>query len=395
MGKTKKSKVKAAKVNPIGIPSVQDVELDEELLANEAHPEGAIAAISEQLQSVCLEEKMCGIQALAFLALNPQKAQTIVESEIVKIVSPLLMDPNPSVRNAVAGALRNLSLCGIEVCENLVEQDVLTPLLTLLNEYAHNVEWTPVFDRSVTHYEQLDQFSDTFLQAINLVWNLCESDSIALDNFNQTTVLQSFVRYLDHSVFGIDIGKWGKQSMTIHTLIRTWNIDWHFLISAIAVAQCLLVISEDNPTAWRVLNDFSAQLVLLLNIDNNEKSIFLRTLAAAILANVPALATTHINQIFVILSTALDINHRVALGRLTSELPLEKEISNLPIETIDDNEMDDESEDQAHARRRRQDLPTETDVHVKHVGWLLEAQRVAAETITNFCSTDDAGNYKT
>lgn len=207
MGKTRKTKPKAAKVNPLGIPSVRDINLDEELLSNEAHPAGAIGAIAEQLQSACLEEKMCGIQALAFISLNSQKATAIIDSDIVKIVSPLLMDANQSVRNAVAGALRNISLCGIETCENLVEQDVLTPLLTLLNEYASNVEWVPVFDRSVPHCEQLDQLSDTFLQAINLVWNLCESDSIALENFNQTTVLQSFVRFLDYRVFGIDICK--------------------------------------------------------------------------------------------------------------------------------------------------------------------------------------------
>lgn len=216
MGKTKKSKAKSPKVNPIGIPTVRDLDLDEELIANEAHPEGAIASIAEQLQSPCLEEKMCGIQALAFLALNPQKAQAIVDSDIVKIVSPLLVDANLSVRNAVAGALRNLSLCGIEVCESLVEQDVLTPLLTLLNEYAHNVEWQPVIDRSVAHCEQLDQLSDTFLQAINLVWNLCESDSIALENFNQTTVLQSFIRYLDYRIFGIDICKCQQIIIVMH-----------------------------------------------------------------------------------------------------------------------------------------------------------------------------------
>lgn len=207
MGKTRKTKPKAAKVNPLGIPSVRDINLDEELLSNEGHPEGAIGSIIEQLQSACLEEKMCGIQALAFISLNPQKAASIIESDIVKIVSPLLMDANQSVRNAVAGALRNISLCGIEICENLVEQDVLTPLLTLLNEYAMNAEWVPVFDRSISHCEQLDQLSDTFLQAINLVWNLCESDSIALENFNQTTVLHSFVRFLDYRVFGIDICK--------------------------------------------------------------------------------------------------------------------------------------------------------------------------------------------
>lgn len=208
MGKTRKVKAKAAQVNPVGIPSVRDISLNEELLDEEAHPKGAIVAISEQLQSVSIEEKMCGIQALAFLASNPAKVGLIIESDIVKIVSPLLLDANQSVRNATAGALRNLSSGGIEVCENLVEQDVLTPLLALLNEYANAVDWVPVFDRSLGHVEQLDQRSDTFLQAINVVWNLCESDSVALDNFNQANLIQSFVRYLDYTVFGIDICKY-------------------------------------------------------------------------------------------------------------------------------------------------------------------------------------------
>lgn len=165
-------------------------------------------------------------------------------------------------------------------------------------------------------------------------------------------------------------------------------------ISAIAVAQFLLVVSEDNPNAWRILNQFSPQLVLLLNIDNTDKSVILRTLAAAILSNVPALASTHLNPIFSTLSAVLDVNHRVALGKLTSLLPLDKEKEDLEIEIADENTpMEEETEEQAQIRRRRKDLPTEIDIHVKHTGWLLEAQRVAAETITNLCSTDDGSKF--
>lgn len=192
------------KVNPLGIPSVREMSLNDELSSE--HPEGAIAIISDQLQSASVEEKMCGLQSMAFLSQNQQKAAAIIDSDIVKIAAPLLMDPNKNIRNAVAGALRSLSLCGVEVCENLVEQDVLTPLLELMNEYA-SAEWTPTIDHSVTHVEQLDQMSDTFLQAVNLVWNLCESTSIALEHFNQTNILESFIRYLDYKVFGIDIGE--------------------------------------------------------------------------------------------------------------------------------------------------------------------------------------------
>lgn len=206
MGKTRKPRNKT-KVNPVGIPSDRDFNLNEELLADESQPETALAAIRDQLQSSSVEERMCGIQAMAFLSLNQQKAKAFIESDIIKIAAPLLMDANKSVRNAVAGAFRNLSLCGVDVCENLVEQDVLTPLLALMNEYANAPDWIPVIDRSVPHVDQLDQTSDTFLQAINLVWNLCESTSLALDHFNQTNILHSFIRCLDYNVFGIDICK--------------------------------------------------------------------------------------------------------------------------------------------------------------------------------------------
>lgn len=201
MGKTRRPKPKVAQLNPIGIPSVR--EFNEELLAAEDHPHGPIAAMVDQLQSISVEEKMCALQSLSFLCQNQQRIPEIIKSDIVKTIASWLMDPCKSIRNATTGALRNLSTNGIEVCENLVEQDVLTPLLALLHEYALAPEWVPHFDSKMNN--QMDEEADTFLQAINLVWNLCESTGVALKNFNQTRVIQSFIRYLNYKVFGLDI----------------------------------------------------------------------------------------------------------------------------------------------------------------------------------------------
>ena len=206
MGKTKKNKQNAAKVNPIGIPSMRDVMLNEEMFGEDDNPEGPIAQIVEQLQSVSVEEKMCALQALSFICQNQQRINEIIESEIVKIIASWLMDKNKSIRNATAAALRNLSVCGIDVCENLVEQDVLTPLLALLNEYGVSADWVPIFDKSLNN--QIDEHADTFLQAVNLVWNLCESTSVALEVFNQTRIIESLLRCLNYKVFGYDICKY-------------------------------------------------------------------------------------------------------------------------------------------------------------------------------------------
>lgn len=157
----------------------------------------------------------------------------------------------------------------------------------------------------------------------------------------------------------------------------------------------MLVISEDNPVAWRVLIHFAQDIVsIIMNAERTEENIILRTILAAILANVPSLMTTYINQIFDSLNQVLVIDHRALLGKFTSSISLkeENEVGPVNIEVASEEQMEEESDEEANKRRRKQDLPTVNDIEIKRVGWVLEVQRIAAETITNLCSSDDNGN---
>lgn len=313
MGKTRRSKDRPNNDNnPLGLPSINSMIMQEELNGIEETTVGPVTAIVEQLQSVSVEEKMCALQTLATLCQNHQKINGIVGSDIVRIAAPLLMDPNNNIRNATAGAIRNLSVCGLEVCENLVEKDILTPLLALLNEYSNIVDWVPTFDNNTM--DELDIRSDTFLQAVNIVWNLCESTSVAVESFNEAHLLQSFIRGLNYTVFGYDI--------------------------AIAVAQCLLVISEDNPSSWKILCNYGQEFSSLLVLEENHSQVLLRSLAAGIMANVPALSEPYMNQILISLSKTLDIQHRSVLAKITSSLPLVEATNSHGIEITDDSAMD-------------------------------------------------------
>ena len=198
MGKTKKGKSKPHKKNPTGLRTLRDLELDD----SERNSNGPISTILDQLQSASTDEKMCGLQALSTFCQQEQNIQQILNSEIIRISSPLLVDNDVNVKQATAGALRNLSAISVEICEKLVDQDVFTPLLLLLNQY--NQEWAPTIERRAA---VLDQKSDTFLQAVNIVWNLCESTSVALEFFNQSQLIQSFIRCLNHDIFGMEIGE--------------------------------------------------------------------------------------------------------------------------------------------------------------------------------------------
>lgn len=200
MGKTKKGKSKPHKKNPTGLQSLRDLQ-NEDSEGNSGNP---ISTIYDQLQSANIDEKMCGLQALSTFCQREQNIQAILNSDIIRAASPLLVDSDVNVAQATAGALRNLSAISVEICEKLVNQDVFTPLLTLLNQYG-NTEWAPTVDQR-KGTGRLDQKSDTFLQAVNIVWNLCESTSVALEFFNQSQLLQSFVRCLNYNVYGMEIG---------------------------------------------------------------------------------------------------------------------------------------------------------------------------------------------
>uniref|UniRef100_U5ENR9 SYO1-like TPR repeats domain-containing protein n=1 Tax=Corethrella appendiculata TaxID=1370023 RepID=U5ENR9_9DIPT len=363
MGKAKKARSHTKNTNPIGGQTnsgsvTKTTTIEDELETNSSN--SPIYVIVEQLQSAAAEDKLCGLQTLSTVCQNTRNIEAILESDLIRIAASLLVDPDTSIRHSTAGALRNLSIISIEICEFMVEQDVLTPLLALLNSYT-TTDWHPIFDKTLQN--QMDEKSDTFLQAVNLVWNLCESTALALNCFNQTQLLQSFVKCLNWEVYGLDI--------------------------AIAVAQCLLVISEDNSVAWKILVNYGNELSTLLSLEGNHQNTILRTVSAGILANVPALSATYLNAIIIALGKTLDVDHRSVLCNLTSTLPLLNQKDVLELEVTDDVQFDDESEADGNVRRRKDDLPNEIELEVKHVGWLLLAQRIAAEILTNVCSNDD------
>lgn len=158
---------------------------------------------------------------------------------------------------------------------------------------------------------------------------------------------------------------------------------------AISVGQCLLVISEDNPTAWKILSEYGTVFQDLMRIEGDFKAVILRTVAAGITSNVPVLAMQNLSLIMDALTKTLEINHRTVLNEISSRLPLNEGESQraAPVEIIDD-EMNAETEEEASARRLREDMPTSLEKDIKEIGYLLSAQRIAAEILTNICSNE-------
>lgn len=130
-----------------------------------------------------------------------------------------------------------------------------------------------------------------------------------------------------------------------------------------------------------------------MRIDGDYKTTILRTVSAGITSNVPVLAMQNLSLIMDALSKTLEINNRTVMNEITSRLPLNEDERQqdiaAPMEVIDD-EMNDESEVDASSRRLREDMPTELEKDVKDIGYLLSAQRIAAEILSNMCTNEDS-----
>ena len=107
--------------------------------------------------------------------------------------------------HSAAGALRNLSLVSADACDEMVKQDVMTPLCALLvNSFGS--EWTPVKKECATTKLKMkggiDTKAEIFVEAVNLLWNLCEANASALATFNKENLCDLLLAHLNAGIFG-------------------------------------------------------------------------------------------------------------------------------------------------------------------------------------------------
>ncbi|KAI8045941.1 uncharacterized protein LOC128266171 [Drosophila gunungcola] len=352
MGKVRKVKTRT----PSGVDTSADLEqaLDSDA-AGESAGCGPIEAICVHLQRSDVEDKLNGLHSFAVLALRKEKVREICGSELARIAAPLLCDKDSAIRNAAAGAFRNLSVFGTEVCDFLVENDILTALLTLIRSY----------DLTKNGFEN-ELHADTFLQAIHVLRNLCESSPTATEAFNQANFLPSLLMGFDYRKFGLEV--------------------------AISVAQLVLVVSENNTSSWNVLASSSILPELLAVPAESHAQLYLNALAAGILCNVPACSAAHTREILNSLDKLLTIDPQAQLLSCKTEIQNSKSKNEAPV-----LEISMETEEMAEAQSANQSKPNQcdADVTLKNLEHLLDAQRLVAEIITNLGSSDDQSNWGT
>ncbi|GAA6233448.1 HEAT repeat-containing protein 3 [Lates japonicus] len=380
MGKSKTTKFKRPQFNAVGLPvnAVKEVDVEEEECGDDSCP---AAELLEKLQSPSADMREFACASISRVVQQSQTIPGFLQRDAVRRLGPMLLDSSLAVRETATGALRNLSACGgQEVCEDMVKHDVMTPLTALLRECCAGFE-----SAAVQMKDQKNAVEDVANEAVNLVWNLCESSNQALSVFNKAGLLDLVIQCLERHPHNVEL--------------------------AISAAHCLHTVTEDNPELLCSMNTavLGALEKVLLSSQPGMAPTLLRTLAAGTLWNtkgsLPAARQAQtLNAVVATLSQCLDLD----TGTLIPELRQAEEIRlrNAPAVTDADDraaaelaveEMDEEEEAPKHKRNGKavkvdndfSDLLPRGKEELREATALLTAQQTSLEIIVNMCCSDD------
>uniref|UniRef100_A0A7N6FFP2 SYO1-like TPR repeats domain-containing protein n=1 Tax=Anabas testudineus TaxID=64144 RepID=A0A7N6FFP2_ANATE len=377
MGKSKTTKFRRPQFNDVGLPvnAVKEVDAEED-----DGDDGCPAAeLLEKLQSPSADMREFACASISRVVQQSQTIPGFLQRDAVRRLGPMLLDSSLAVRETATGALRNLSACGgQEVCEDMVKHDVMTPLTALLRECCAGFE-----SGVMPMKDQKNVVEDVANEAVNLLWNLCESSSQALSVFNKSGLLDVVVQCLERHPHNVEL--------------------------AISAAHCLHTVTEDNPELLCSMNTavLGALENVLLSSQPDMSYILLRTLAAGTLwntkASLPAARQAQtLNAVLATLSQCLDLD----AGTLIPELKQAEEARHRNAPAVTDTEdqaagefaveeMDEEAPNQKRNGKSVKadydfsDLVPRGKEELREAMALLTAQQTSLEIIVNMCCSDD------
>ncbi|XP_068169237.1 HEAT repeat-containing protein 3 [Antennarius striatus] len=374
MGKSKTNKFKRPQFNSVGLPvnAVKEADVEEDHHVEDCCP---AAELLEKLQSPCADMREFACASISRVVQQSQTIPGFLQKDAVRRLGPMLLDGSVAVRETATGALRNLSACGgQEVCEDMVKHDVMTPLTALLRECCAGFgSWTE------PKKDQINAVENVANEAVNLLWNLCESSSQALSSFNKAGLLDVVIQCLERHPQNVEL--------------------------ALSAAHCLHTVTEDNPELLCSLNNAVLGVLenVLLSSEPDMAHSLLRTLAAGTLwnmkASLPAARQAQtLNAVVATLSRCLDLD----AGTLIPELRAAEEARYQNTQDVPETEegaVEEMEEEEAPKHKKngkavRADddlsdlLPGEKE-ELREAVALLTAQQTSLEIIVNMCCSDD------
>ncbi|KAE9135799.1 hypothetical protein PF010_g1950 [Phytophthora fragariae] len=248
-------------------------------------------------------------------AKSRRKLQRMVDAGLLTKLIPRVVDPLPMVRQHALGALRNISVTGgLELCELMTTQNVITPLVKVITDNATDQVLNGSGDQRAVRVLE---------QAVALLGNLCESCQAAINELTQGELLPPIFK----------IVKQARAHAALH----------------LETLKLLLLISEGNAQLNELMSnnaDYQQTIVEIIKAPADKMGLQTRLVAVGIAVNLQTILQGEQNVACMVpvLETALayDAVTVVQMAQQASEI---YELSQKNVLGDDSVEVDEEREE--------------------------------------------------
>lgn len=379
MGKSQKKRA-MRRHNPVRVP---DSHLQHGLATAAASTSEskreAVVPVIEKLASQDVQERIWACAAVSNLIQNDSSTRRLLQGK--NVVGALIARLSDNVEEVVveaAGALRNLCIDGgYEICAEMFNKGILAPLKEFVPKISSVLGQIFTDPKSVT---EATRFVYEFAEnVITLFWCLSETSSKALNAVNQLNLVPFLMAFLDPQ---------SRDKLPITTLT--------------AAAQCLYVLTEENPPAADEIRAVSAYITCLIDIARGDvklsskpnskvgeslqsssevRVVAFKTLVCGILRNIQPLP-------ILVPAASIDIDRTIILPFLLPLLTLDPANSVETVQSLLSTQEKEVLEKQQVVLKNgaKTDHKTKAEVELERIESELRAVKLALELITGICA---------
>lgn len=359
--------------NPMRVP---DSHLPKGLSAATASSskQEAILPIIQKMESLDAAERKWACVAVSNLIQNDPSTRRLLQGKnIVGALITRLSDSEEEVVIEAVGSLRNLCIDGgYDICAEMYNKHIMAPLTTfipkisnILSQYLENPKTAPENAQRLVY-----EFADN---VITILWCLSETSNKALNSVNQIATIPFLMSFLG-----------AKDHLPLATVT--------------SAAQCLYVLTDDNPPARNEVRSNGAYTACLLSIVrgdeesrkpngkgkdvSDERETTLRVLCTGILRNVspippPSIAATVNIDSELVLPTLLPVISSISLP----------EVSQRVHELIAQEDAVPEMEKLSLKHAPKNDHKSPAEIELERLERRLRTVQLAVEILTGVSAT--------
>ncbi|CAE6475962.1 unnamed protein product [Rhizoctonia solani] len=364
MGKTQKKRA-ARRHNPMRVPD-SHIPKGLESAANSSQKEKveAVLPIIQKLGSEDVAERTWACAAVSNLIQNDPATRRLLQGKnVVGALIARLSDSSEEVAAEATGALRNLCIDGgFDICAEMFNKGIMEPLTEFIPKLSTTLQ--NVLENPKSAPEKVQELVYEFAEnIITILWCLSETSNKALNAINSISLIPFLMAFL------INRAKLPRQ--VVH-----------------AAAQCLYVLSEDNPPAIQNIRSESEYIACLVATsttpqgpNDDEWDIGIRVLACGSLRNISPLPSA-------LNASSIDIDRSIALPLITPLLSysldeavveVQKTLTNPPAPPAQNNAL-------KFAKLPKSDDKSPAEVILERVERRLRVLQLSLEILTGVCA---------